>query len=214
MAKPGVPYEQVATACEALLKTGQTITLRAILAHTGGSPNYILKHWHKWQKEQEAGALKSMEDDFSAELKQAIRLDWARKSQVLQAQYDHLKKTTDQQLTDFQTLLDAKIKEKEQLRLDIAVVESKLRDEERKAAIADQRASDHLKDLKELEKNFMAAEKTKERALTEKSMLEKQIPELQTRISQLERQHQELQAEKHKLDLELATARAKKQSES
>ena len=41
MAKTGITYEQVAFACQSLLKEGQAITARAIMAKTGGSPtNY------------------------------------------------------------------------------------------------------------------------------------------------------------------------------
>lgn len=43
MAKTGITYEQVAFACQALLKDGQTITARAIMARTGGSPAYVVK---------------------------------------------------------------------------------------------------------------------------------------------------------------------------
>ena len=45
MPKSSITYAQVAEACQALLGEGQKITLRAIVARSGGSPNAVLQLW-------------------------------------------------------------------------------------------------------------------------------------------------------------------------
>ncbi len=41
MGRPGVTYEQTAAVCDDLLKNAQKITLRDIMARTGGSPTIL-----------------------------------------------------------------------------------------------------------------------------------------------------------------------------
>lgn len=205
MGRPGVTYEQTAAVCDDLLKNGQKITLRDIMARTGGSPNHISKHWHTWQTAQESIALKHLEEDFSPEIKHAIRAEFARKMQALRAEYDNLKQITEQQLADLRRVLEDALAKKEALKLDIGVVSSELRDEERKTAIAEQRFADCSERLNDREERLAQAEKAKERAIAEKDMLANQLTELQGRFSRLEQHHQALQSQKHQLDIELAT---------
>jgi len=205
MGRPGVTYEQTAVICDELLKNGQKITLRDIMARTGGSPNHISKHWHKWQTAQESIALNHLEEDFSTDFRQAIRAEFARKSQSFKAEYDALKQTSTQQLADLQAVLDNERAKKEKLRLEIGVVRSELRDEERKAAIAEQRFADCSERLNNREERLAMAEKANERAMAEKEMLVNQLTEWRERFSRLEQHYQTLQSQKHQLDIELAT---------
>ncbi len=125
--------------------------------------------------------------------------------QALRAEYDNLKQITEQQLADLRRVLEDTLAKKEALKLDIGVVRSELRDEERKTAIAEQRFADCSERLNDREERLAQAEKAKERAIAEKDMLANQLTELQGRFSRLEQHHQALQSQKHQLDIELAT---------
>ncbi len=65
----------MAFTCQSLLKDGQTITARAIMAKTGGSPANILKFWQQWRKEQEDIALAAVDEELSPQIKQAVLAD-------------------------------------------------------------------------------------------------------------------------------------------
>ena len=43
MAKIGVTYEQVALACQSLLKEGQSPTFRNVMPKTGGAASYVVQ---------------------------------------------------------------------------------------------------------------------------------------------------------------------------
>ncbi len=214
MAKPGITYAQVATACQDLLSEGQNVKLRSIVAITGGSPNKVLQHWQRWQREQGEATLKELEEDLSSEVKQAIRAECARKMRVITEEYDSFRVSTVQQMTDMQSQLDETLKKKEGLRLDIAVAKNELQEQKKLTALMEQRSTDCTKLLKELEKKYIESEKGMERAVTEKSMLEKQLLELQERFNRLEQQYTAATSKQHQAELELATVKGKLRQEA
>ena len=213
MAKTGVTYTQVATACQDLLREGQNIKLRSITAITGGSPNKVLQHWQQWQQEQGEATLKQLEEDLSSEVKQAIRAECARKMRVIKEEYNSFRTSTVQQMIDMQSQLDETLKKKEDLRLDISVAKNELQEQKKQTSVSEQRAADYAKRLKEVEKEFLQSEKGMERAITEKTMLEKQMLELQERFNRLEQQYTTAASKQHQAELELATFKAKQKRE-
>lgn len=64
----------------------------------------LLRHWQLGSQERETYALKEIENDLSLSVKQAIRAECARKSQMVKAEYEHSAKIANQQLADFQSL--------------------------------------------------------------------------------------------------------------
>ncbi len=202
MAKTSATYAQVADACQELLGDGQTIKLRSIIAITGGSPNKVLQHWQQWQKEQGEATLKEIEEDLSSEIKQAIRAECARKTRLIKTEYDHFKASFDQQLKDRQGLLDGAVKENDELCLEIATLKDKLLEQKKETNLLEQQVVDYAKRLKESEKQWIQAEKSAERAITEKTMLEKQMLALQERLKEEEQKYIMAASEKHRIELE------------
>lgn len=209
MAKTGITYTQVADACRTLLRDGQSIKLRSITAITGGSPNKVLQFWQQWQQEQAEATLKELEEDLSNDVKQAIRAECTRKMQVFKLEYENLRQSTAQQIADMQSQLDETHKAKEDLKLSIAAAKNELQEQKKQTALAEQRAGDYANRLKEIERQFIQSEKSVERAITEKMILEKQLQALQERFNHLEQQHATAIANQHRVELELATLSAK-----
>lgn len=76
MPKEGVTYRQVEEVCDLLAAENRRITVRAILAETGGSSSTVLKHFQHWQQRQAAKG-KDLEG-YSDPFRKALATEIAR----------------------------------------------------------------------------------------------------------------------------------------
>lgn len=203
MAKTGITYEQVAYACQTLLKEGQTITARGIMAKTGGSPNRIMPLWQQWRVEQEGIALAAVDEELSPQIKQAILAECARKTTQVKQQWTDKISVSEQQLAEMQTFLHQAELEKEKMTINLSQLQAQGIEQEKRQAIADLRLADAEARNKELEKAYREASLAHERARTEKAMTAQQKESLEKRIEKLEQQLKECQLSKHQCDLEM-----------
>lgn len=203
MAKTGVTYEQVTYAYQTLLKEGQSITARGILARTGGSQNGIVKHWQRWRQEQEEIALAAVDEELSPQIKQAILAECARKTAQVKQQWTDKIAASGQQLAEMQALLNQTEMEKEKLVLELNKTQAQITEQDKRQAVTDLRLTDAKSRNKELEKSYREVLLGHERAQTEKMMIEQQKISLEKRLENLERELKEWQASKHQCDLEI-----------
>ena len=105
MPKNSVTYLQVAEACQTLLAEGQKITLRAIVAKVGGSPNIILPFIKQWQAEQDDIALAAIDEELSQSVRQAILAEYARKISQVKTHFAKKIMDSEQQFQDLQAVL-------------------------------------------------------------------------------------------------------------
>lgn len=188
MAKTGVTYEQVAVACQSLLKEGRGITARAILAKTGGSPNHVVKLWQRWRQEKEDIALAAVDEELSSQVKQAILAECARKTALVKNQWADKVAATEKQLTEMGEMLLQLDLEKDRLTLELGKAQQSMMEQDKRQAVADQRLLDAQSRCQELEKLYRESALAHERAHTEKVMIEKQNQVLEKRIAYLEQQ--------------------------
>lgn len=196
MAKTGITYEQVAFACQSLMKEGQTITARAIMAKTGGSPANILKFWQQWRKEQEDIALAAVDEELSPQIKQAVLAECARKTTIVKKQWADKVAVTEKQLTEMGEMLLQVDLEKDRLTLELNKAQQHIIEQDKRQAIADQRLLDAQSRCQELENLYRESAIARERAHTEKVMIEKQNQSLEKRLAHLEQQWQEQSSSK------------------
>ncbi len=208
MAKTGITYEQVARTCQTMLKEGQTITARGIMAKTGGSPNLIVKHWQQWRREQEDIALVAMGEELSPQIKQAILAECARKTTAVKQQLAGQVATAEQHLTEIQELLQQAALEKDTLATAANKANQQIIEQDKRQAVTEQRLLDIEQRNKEIEQLYRESSLAHERVNTEKTMIEKQKESLEKRIDYLERQLQELQNSKHQSELAAAAFKA------
>ena len=196
MAKMGVTYEQVAIACQSLLKEGRDITARAILAKTGGSPNHVVKLWQRWRQEKEDIALAAVDEEVSSQVKQAILAECARKTALVKNQWADKVATTEKQLDEMGEMLLQMSLEKDRLTLELNKAQQHVIEQDKRQAIADQRLLDAQSRCQELENLYRESALARERAHTEKVMIEKQNQALEKRLANLEQQWQERSSNK------------------
>jgi chromosome segregation ATPase len=204
MARTGITYEQVASACESLLNDGKALTARAILDITGGSPNNVLKHFQRWREERQKAALESIDQALSMQVKQAILAECAQKVLSVKQHLNDEIAASRQQCEEMQGFLAQRETENEALQTEVNDLKQQRIEQDKKMAISQQRIVDGETRFKEAEKNLLQAERGMERAQTEKSMLEKQVLELKERLLSCEQQYQALQADKHQIDIIVA----------
>jgi hypothetical protein len=115
MAKTGVTFEQVALACQSLLKEGQSPNFRTVLAKTGGAAAKVSEHLNTWRNEQEAIVLAALDEELSPQIKQAILAESARKTTLVKQQLSGKITAMEQQLAEMGKLLLKTDLEKDQL---------------------------------------------------------------------------------------------------
>ena len=186
MAKTGVAYEQVALACQSLLKEGQTVTVRAVLAKAGGGAAQISKLIQQWRSEQENIALAAVDEELSHQIKQAILAESARKTTLVKQQLSGKITAMEQQLTEMGELLLKTDQEKDRLILELQKVQQQIIEQDKRLAIADQRLLDAQARSQELERLYRESALAHERAHTEKVMIQKHNEALEKRIDHLE----------------------------
>jgi Plasmid replication region DNA-binding N-term len=191
MAKTGVTYEQVAFACQSLLKEGHDITARAILAKTGGSPNNVVKLWQRWRQEKEDIALAAVDEELSSQVKQAILAECARKTSLVKNQWADKVAATEKQLAEMGEMLLQIDLEKDRLTLELNKAQQTIVEQDKRQAVSDQRFLDMQSRCHELENLYHEAALGRERANTEKVMIEKQNQTIEKQIVYLENQWQE-----------------------
>ncbi len=186
MAKTGVSFEQVALACQSLLKEGQTVTVRAVMAKTGGAPGNISKFLQTWRSEQENIALATVDEELSSQIKQAILAESARKTTLVKQQLSGKINAMEQQLAEMGELLLKSELEKDGLTLELQKMQQHTIELDKRLAIADQRLLDAQSRCQELEKLYRESALAHERAHTEKLMIQKHNEVLEKRINHLE----------------------------
>ncbi len=142
MTIPAITYPEVAEACQTLAGEGHKITLRAILARTGGSPNAVLPFWKQWRQEQEEITLAAIEEEISPPVKQAILAECARKVSAVKAHF--AKKITDseQQWHDLQALLTEAEQTRQRLHTEITQMQHQMIEQQTRQRLADQQLTD------------------------------------------------------------------------
>jgi chromosome segregation ATPase len=191
MAKIGVTYEQVALTCQSLLKEGQTVTVRAVLAKVGGGAAQISKLIQQWRSEQENIAMAAVDEELSQQIKQAILAESARKTTLVKQQLSGKINAMEQQLAEMGDMLLKADQEKDQLTVELQKVQQQSLEQDKRLAVADQRLLDAQARCQELEKLYREAALAHERAHTEKLMIQKQNEALEKRIDYLENNRRE-----------------------
>ncbi len=191
MAKTGVTYEQVALACQSLLKEGQSPTFRNVIPKTGGAASAISKHLNTWRNEQENIVLAALDEELSSQVRQAILAESARKTTLVKQQLSGKITAMEQQLAEMGDMLLKADQEKDQLTLELQKVQQQTLEQDKRLAIADQRLLDAQARCQELEKLYRESALAHERAHTEKVMIQKQNETLEKRIDYLENNQRE-----------------------
>ena len=209
MPKSSITYSQVAEACQALLGEGQKITLRAIVARSGGSPNSVLHLWKQWQNEQEDITLAALDEELSPSVKQAILAECGRKVAAVKTYY--AKKITEsyQQWQEMQMLVQETEQQKQQLQNELTEMQTKLVEQNARINFHEQQFTEANKCLKEMEGQYQTVLVAHERSLAEKIMTEKQVADWRDSYRRCEQELKTLQAAKHAIDIELASTRAR-----
>jgi hypothetical protein len=191
MAKTGINYEQVALACQSLLNEGQSVTVRAVMAKTGGSPGGLSKFIQTWRSEQENIALAAVDEELSLQIKQAILAESARKTTLVKQRLSGKITALEQQLAEMGELLLKTELEKDRLILELQKVQQQIIEQDKRQAIADQRLLDAQARCQELEKLYRESALAHERANTEKIMIQKHNEALEKRMDYLENNRHE-----------------------
>lgn len=151
MPKTSITYQQIAEACQALTGEGYKITLRAIVAKIGGSPNSVLQFWRQWQQEQEDITLAAIDEELSAPIKQAILAECARKVSAVKSHFAKKITESKQQWQDMQTLFSEAEQQAQQLQAEITQAQRQIIEQNARQILIDQRLADSEKHLKEIE---------------------------------------------------------------
>jgi chromosome segregation ATPase len=210
MARTGITYEQVVTACESLLSEGKTPTTLAILGITGGSPNNVLKHFQHWREERQETALESIDQALSIQVKQAILAECAQKVVAVKQHLNDEIAASKKQCEEMQGFLAKHESQQEAIKAEVGDLKQQLIERDKQIAISKQQVVDGEARFKEAEKNLLQAERGMERVQTEKDMLEKQVLDLKERLLSCKQQYQTLQADKHQVDIVVATLSERK----
>ncbi len=208
MPKNSITYPQVAEACQTLLSEGQKITLRAIVAKSGGSPNAVLQFWKQWQREQEDITLAALDEDLSPSVKQAILAECARKVSLIKTHFAKKITESDQQWQDMQALAQEADQQKQQIQSELTETQTRLLEQNARASLHEQQLTEADKRLKDMEGRYQAILIAHERSQAEKIMMEKQAADWQDHYHRCEQELKALQAAKHGVDIELATLKA------
>lgn len=208
MPKNSITYSQVAEACQTLLGEGQKITLRSIVAKSGGSPNVVLQFWKQWQREQEEITLAALDEDLSPSVKQAILAECARKVSLIKTHFAKKITESDQQWQDIQALMQKADQQKQQLQSELAETQTRLLEQNARISLHEQQLAEADKRLKDMEGRYQAILIAHERSQAEKIMMEKQASDWQDHYHRREQELKALQATKHAADIELATLKA------
>ena len=225
MARSGITYEDVQTACETIIDRGEgKVTLASVRAELGtGSNSTINKHVRKWREEyrqriQSIRAKIGVSDDFILAMQNEIglHLDAQKKNleERLAASEDEAKEASlaleeaegiiEKQRVDIaeqQQELNGKISRRD---LKVAGQQSVIDEKEKQVNVLQEKHDQVLKKSLELEKeNAVAQSRIKglEEQLT-------QLADLQKTISEKDREIKELREKAFKLDKELAMAQA------
>lgn len=188
MKKPAFGYEKVAEICHKLVEQGETPTMRSVRDRVGaGSMSTILEYLNRWKRENELSY--TVDDDLSAEFKQAVLAECARKlSSVkdrLQAQIDE----SETQITEMHEVLKALEEKADEL---IAELEKTKNESEAR----------HL----DYEKKLSAAnEQVTLRAEYANQLAQKTDGQL----AELREELKKIQEAKHQADIRAATAEAR-----
>lgn len=208
MPKSSVSYTQVAEVCQALLSEDQKITLRAIVARSGGSPNTVLQLWKQWQKEQEDITLAALDEELSPSVKQAILAESGRKLAAIKIHYAKKIAESNQQWLDMQSLLQEAEEQKQQFQNELAEMQIKLVEQNARISFQEQQLIEANKCLKEMESQYQVILVAHERSLAEKIMFEKQAIDWRERYQRCEQEVKGLQEAKHAVDIEMVTFKA------
>ncbi|MBS0351035.1 MAG: DNA-binding protein [Proteobacteria bacterium] len=181
----GVTYEQVALACQSLLKEGQSPTFRPVLARTGGAAAKVSEYLNRWRNEQENIVLAALDEELSPQVKQAILAESARKTTLVKQQLSVKLTAIEQQLAEMGELLLKTDLEKDRLILELQKVQQQIIEQDKRQAVADQRLLDAQARCQELERLYRESALAHERVNTEKSMIQKQNEALEKRIDDL-----------------------------
>lgn len=209
MSKNGITYQQVAEACRALLGENQKLTLRAIVAKTGGSPNTVLQFWKQWQREQEDITMAALDEELSHSIKQAILAECARKVSAVKAHYAHKMTEFDQQWRDLQALAQEAESQKQQLENHLHETQTQLMEQKVHLNLYEQRLTEANQRAEDKEKQHQATLIAYERSQAEKNLLEKQATEWRDHYYRCEQELKATQAGKHSADIEIAALKAR-----
>lgn len=208
MSKSSITYAQVAEACQALLGEGQKITLRAIVARSGGSPNSVLQFWKQWQKEQEDITLAALDEELSLSVKQVILAECGRKVAAVKTHYAKKITESHQQWQEMQALLQEAEQQKQQLQNELTETQTKMVEQNAHINFHKQQLIEMDKHLKERESQYQTMLVTYERSSAEKIMIEKQAADWQDHYRRYEQELKALQIAKHAADIEIVTLKA------
>ncbi len=208
MSKSSITYAQVAEACQALLGEGQKITLRAIIARSGGSPNSVLQFWKQWQKEQEDITLAALDEELSPSVKQVILAECGRKVAAVKTCYAKKITESHQQWQEMQMFLQEAEQQKQQLQNELTDTQTKLVEQNARISLHEQQLAEADKRLKDIESRHQVILIAHERSQAEKTMMEKQAVDWQDQYHHSEQELKVLQTSKHAVDIELATLKA------
>jgi paraquat-inducible protein B len=104
MKKSAFGYDKVAEICRKLIEQGETPTLRSVRDGVGiGSMSTISKYLHQWQKEYALST--TVDDDLSAEFRQAVLAECARKLNTVKARLQAKIDEHEAQISELQEIL-------------------------------------------------------------------------------------------------------------
>lgn len=209
MSKNGITYQQVAEACLALLGEKQKLTLRAIVARTGGSPNTVLQHWKQWQREQDDITIAALDEELSPSIRQAVLAEYARKVSAIKAYYANKVAEADQQWRDLQVLTQEVEQQKQHLETTLHEIQSQLMEKKAHLNLFEQRLIEANQRAGDREKQYHATLIAYERNQAEKGLLEKQATEWRDHYHRCEQELKTIQTSKHSADIEIASLKAR-----
>lgn len=186
MAKIGVTYEQVSLVCQSLLKEGHSPNFRNVMSKTGGAAAKVSEHLNTWRNEQENIVLAALDEELSPQVRQAILAESARKTTLVKQQLSGKITAMEQQLTEMGDMLLKADQEKDQLTLELQKVQQQILEQDKRLAVADQRLLDAQARCQELENLYRESALARERAHTEKVMIQKHNEALEKRVERLE----------------------------
>ena len=209
MSKNGITYQQVAEACQALLGENQKLTLRAIVAKTGGSPNTVLQHWKQWQREQDDITMTALDEELSPSIRQAVLAECARKVSAIKVHYANKISEAEQQWRDLQALTQEIEQQKQQLESNLYEIQGQLMEQKAHLSLYDQRLAEANQRAEDREKQYQATLIAYERNQAEKGLLEKQATEWRDHYYRCEQELKAMQTSKHSADIEIAALKAR-----
>lgn len=216
MARPGITFEQVAAAAEALTSEGSKPTIQSVRAQLGGtgSPNTILTHLKAWTGKQASSAAHAPAQTLPASITAAIN-DLLARAEAKGREEAQAELKTEQETT--RTLMEHCEKleaEREELTSDLEKANTAWQRQATENFVKDQNNNELKTELERAQSATTRASVDTAKNILKIEMLEKENAELVKKVEAAAEKSELAEAERIKAEKEAAVSEARKEGET